>query len=44
MMTMAMTVMMMMMMMMMIIMTRLQDVIFYVDFCESVEYNKEKAR
>ena len=24
------------------IMTRLQDVIFDVDFCENVEYNKEK--
>ena len=26
------------------IMTRLQDVIFDVDFCESVEYVEEKAR
>ena len=28
----------------MMFMTRLQDVIFDVDFCESVEYDEEKAR
>ena len=28
----------------MMIMTRLSDVIFDVDFCESAEYDEEKAR
>ena len=33
-----------MIMLAMMIRTRLQDVIFDVDFCENVEYDEEKAR
>ena len=41
---MMMMIMMVMIVVAMMIMTRLQDVIFYVDFCDSAEYDEEKAR